>query len=131
MSLFAEFEKREREVFPHNKIILWDGRMLDCYPLAAQAPDKLDEDHLELDTTGQFLIVGAKKPQPMSPQSKDTEEQKELFIKNAFYLLAHKERIMSDSRMFCVAYLFRVVWLTQESLVLEIPRWASILNGGR
>ena len=100
MSLFAEFEKREREVFPHNKIILWDGRMLDCYPLAAQAPDKLDEDHLELDTTGQFLIVGAKKPQPMSPQSKDTEEQKELFIKNAFYLLAHKERIMSDSRMF-------------------------------
>lgn len=100
MSLFAEFEKREREVFPHNKIILWDGRMLDCYPLATQAPDKLDEDHLELDTTGQFLIVGAKKPQPMSPQSKDTEEQKELFIKNAFYLLAHKERIMSDSRMF-------------------------------
>jgi len=100
MGIFAEFEKREREVFPHNKIILWDGRMLDCYPLAAQAPDKIDEDHLELDTTGQFLSVGAKKPQPVSPKSKDTEEQKELFIKNAFYLLAHKERIMSDSRMF-------------------------------
>ncbi len=46
---FAEFEKREREVFPHNKIILWDGRMLDCYPLAAQAPDKIDEDHLQSD----------------------------------------------------------------------------------
>ena len=100
MGIYAEFEKREREVFPHNKIILWDGRMLDCYPLAAQAPDKIYEDHLELDTTGQFLSVGAKKPQPVSPKSKDTEEQKELFIKNAFYLLAHKERIMSDSRMF-------------------------------
>ena len=100
MGIFAEFEKREREVFPHNKIILWDGRMLDCYPLAAQSPDKIDDDHLELDTTGQFLSVGAKKPQPVSPKSKDTEEQKELFIKNAFYLLAHKERIMSDSRMF-------------------------------
>lgn len=49
MGIFAEFEKREREVFPHNKIILWDGRMLDCYPLAAQAPDKIDEDHLQSD----------------------------------------------------------------------------------
>ena len=58
MGIYAEFEKREREVFPHNKIILWDGRMLDCYPLAARAPDKIDEDHLELDKTGQFLSVG-------------------------------------------------------------------------
>ena len=58
MGIYAEFEKREREVFPHNKIILWDGRMLDYYPLAARAPDKIDEDHLELDKTGQFLSVG-------------------------------------------------------------------------
>ena len=100
MGIYAEFEKREREVFPHNKIILWDGRMLDCYPLAAQAPDKIDKDHLELDTTGQYLSVGAKKPQPVPTKTKEAEEQKQLFIKNAFYLLSHKERIMSDSRMF-------------------------------
>ena len=50
MGIYAEFEKREQKVFPLNKIILWDGRMLDCYPLAAQAPDKIDEDHLELVT---------------------------------------------------------------------------------
>ncbi len=100
MSLFTEFEKREQEVFPQNKIILWDGRMLDCYPLAAQAPDKIDEDHLELDKTGQYLNVGTIKPQPVPPKSEEAEEQEQLFIKNAFYLLAHKERIMSDSRMF-------------------------------
>lgn len=100
MGIYAEFEKREREVFPHNKIILWDGRMLECYPLAAQAPDKIDEDHLELDTTGQYLSVGAKKLQPMPTKTKEAEEQKQLFIKNAFYLLSHRERIMSDSRMF-------------------------------
>lgn len=58
MDIYAGFEKRERKVFPHNKIILWDGRMLDCYPLAARAPDKIDVDHLELDTTGQFLSIG-------------------------------------------------------------------------
>ena len=57
MGIYAEFEKREREVFPHNKIILWDGRMLDCYPLVARAPDKIDVDHLELDTTEQYLSV--------------------------------------------------------------------------
>lgn len=58
MGIYAEFEKRERKAFPHNKIILWDSRLLDCYPLAAQTPDKIDEDHLELNTTGQFLSVG-------------------------------------------------------------------------
>ena len=58
MGIYAEFEKRERKAFPLNKIILWDGRLLDCYPLAARAPDKIDVDHLELDKTGQFLSVG-------------------------------------------------------------------------
>lgn len=57
MGIYADFVEREQKVFPLNKIILWDGRMLDCYPLAARAPDKIDEDHLELDTTGQFLSV--------------------------------------------------------------------------
>ena len=79
MSIVAEPYKEIKGLFPQGKIILHDGRMLDCYPLAAQVPDKIDEDHLELDTTGQYLSVGAKKPQPVPPKSKDTEEQKELY----------------------------------------------------
>ena len=46
------------------------------------------------------MSVGAKKLQPMPTKTKEAEEQKQLFIKNAFYLLSHRERIMSDSRMF-------------------------------
>ena len=100
MSIFAELKKKEQEVFPRNKIILWDGRMLDCYPIAAQVPNEIEDDHFELDKTGQYFIIGTKKPKPTPPPSIDMEEQKQLFVKNAFYLLAHKERILSDSRMF-------------------------------
>lgn len=100
MSIFAELEKKEQEVFPRNKIILLDGRVLDCYPIATQAPDEIEDDHFELDKTGQYFSIGTKKPKPTPPPSNEMEAQKQLFIKNAFYLLAHKERILSDSRMF-------------------------------
>lgn len=99
MGIFTEL-KKEQEVFPHNKIVLLDGRVLDCFPVAAQAPDKIEDDHFEFDKTGQYFRVGTKKPQPAPPLSSEVEAQKQLFIKNAFHLLAHKERILSDSRMF-------------------------------
>lgn len=89
-----------RRGFPRNKIILCDGRMLDCYPLAAQAPEKIEDDHVTIDLTGQYLSFGGRKLKPTPPPSQEKEEQKLLFVKNAFYLLAHKERILSDSRMF-------------------------------
>ncbi len=69
MSIIAEINPKDELVFPENKIILLDGRTLDCYPSV-----------------------------PPTPQNDDS--QKELFVNNAFYLLAHKERILSDSRMF-------------------------------
>ena len=70
MAIIAEPFKESGENFPQNIIILTDGRQLDCYPLATQAPKKSDGD------------------------------QRQLFLDNAFYLLAHRERILSDSRMF-------------------------------
>lgn len=70
MAIIAEPFKEGGEHFPQNKIILTDGRQLDCYPLAAQTPHQFDGD------------------------------QRQLFLDNAFYLLAHRERILSDSRMF-------------------------------
>ena len=84
---------------PKNNITLMDGAVLECYPKEAPqidfAPDKM-----KLDETGVYLSVGNK---PLKPQPKSTEEiekQKKLFTDNAFYLLAHRERIMKDSRMF-------------------------------
>jgi len=100
MSIVAEPFKEDKGLFPEGKIILHDGRVLDCYPLSEQSPEKIESDSLELDTTGRYLIIGRQKPTPVPNPSATVEEQRQLFISNAFYLLAHKERILSDSRMF-------------------------------
>ena len=100
MSIIAEPFKEDKDLFPEGKIILTDGRVLDCYPLEEQKPEKIESDSLELDRTGQYLIIGRHKPTPVPNPSATVEEQRQLFISNAFYLLAHKERILSDSRMF-------------------------------
>lgn len=100
MSIVAEPFKEDKGLFPEGKIILHDGRTLDCYPLAEQKPEKIESDSLQLDTTGQYLIIGRRKPTPVPKPSATVEELRQLFISNAFYLLAHKERILSDSRMF-------------------------------
>ena len=73
--------------------------MLDCYPVATKNVEVVD-DSMKLDTTGRYLIVGNKRPKLVPPTPDEIVEQRELFINNAFYLLAHKERILSDSRMF-------------------------------
>lgn len=100
MSIVAELFKEDKGLFPEGKIILIDGRILDCYPLAGQNPETIEPDSLELDKTEQYLIIGRRKPTPLAQPSATVEEQRQLFISNAFYLLAHKERILSDSRMF-------------------------------
>ena len=100
MSIVAEPFKEVKGLFPEGKIILTDGRVLDCYPLAEQKPEKIESDSLELDRTGQYLIIGRHKPTPVPKPSATVVEQRQLFVSNAFYLLAHKERILSDSRMF-------------------------------
>ena len=61
--------------FPDGKIILLDGRVVDCYPRTENE-------------------------QPPYTDKERKEEDKERFIKNAFFFLAHKERILTDSRMF-------------------------------
>lgn len=84
---------------PKNSITLMNGTVLECYPKEATQTD-FTHDKMKLDRTGVYLRVGNK---PLKPQPKSTEEiekQKKLFTDNAFYLLAHRERIMKDSRMF-------------------------------
>ena len=73
MAIVAEISGKATTVFPENKIVLLSGRSLDCYPLPPSEG------------------VGA---EVMG------KEECELFVRNAFYLCAHRERIMSDSRMF-------------------------------
>ncbi|MBR5639992.1 MAG: hypothetical protein IKW83_09545 [Muribaculaceae bacterium] len=83
---------------PQGKIILMDGRELECYPKET-AKGEFVPDEMQLDTTGQYLAVG-KQPEPIKQTDEEEKQLKKLFLDNAFYLLAHRERILSDSLMF-------------------------------
>ena len=71
-------EEKKEFRHPDGKIQLLDGRVLDCYPL-------------EGSIIPQREIVR---------DDKEDKEQLRLFLDNAFVLLANRERILSDSRMF-------------------------------
>ena len=106
MSNIAKYNQIKDELaFPEGKIILLDGRILDCYPAARVKEMNGVDDGLKIDTTGEYLSLKKKskgmnllKPKHESPNYK--EVQKDMFLRSAFYLFAHKERILSDSRMF-------------------------------
>lgn len=91
MEILEEKNENMMNGFPDGKIILLDGRVVDCYPRADVEPDSsiLHEDNVQ-------------QPSPKKPTKSDKEREadKERFIKNAFFFLAHKERILTDSRMF-------------------------------
>ncbi len=91
--------KKEKVEFPEGKIVLLDGTELECIPRAEAISDDAESDELALDTTGQYLSIGKEKP-VQQPTTDEQKQQQELFLNNAFFLLAHKERILSDSRMF-------------------------------
>lgn len=88
-----------------NSITLMNGAVLECFPKESQ-PYDIEPDKMQLDTTGKYLSIGNKKPYkreakaPIDPTEELEQQQKKLFTDNAFYLLAHSERIMRDSRMF-------------------------------
>ena len=83
---------------PEGKIQLLNGNVLDCYPL--EQVGELVDNEVKLDTTGAYMSVG--KPKPVATPTNDEQKKKEesLFLHNAFLFLQHRDRIMSDSRMF-------------------------------
>ncbi|MBR1550844.1 MAG: hypothetical protein IJ632_00820 [Muribaculaceae bacterium] len=94
-----EVSPNEKVTHPKNGIILMSGVLLECFQKESPQED-FQPDEMQLDTTGTYLSVGKKPCKPQPPSSADKERQKKLFIDNAFYLLAHRERILRDSRMF-------------------------------
>lgn len=85
--------------YPKNSITLMNGAVIECYPKETPQTD-FPSDEMKLDRTGVYLRVGNKLCKPQPRPTEEIERQKKLFTDNAFYLLAHRERIMSDSRMF-------------------------------
>ena len=91
----TEQNKVAEDNFPDGKLILPDGRVVDCYPLATAEQDRTFD--------GSPTADGNAREQSVStPQhsDKEIEADRERFVKNAFFFLAHKERILTDSRMF-------------------------------
>lgn len=88
-----------------NSITLMNGAVLECFPKESQ-PCDIESDKMQLDATGKYLSIDNKKPYKreakaqIDPTEELEQQQKKLFTDNAFYLLAHSERIMRDSRMF-------------------------------
>ena len=99
-------EESVEERHPEGAIRLTDGTILTCYP----------------------------KSEREEPQEAD-EELRQLFIDNAFYLLAHRERILQDSRMFLTPIGVQNGSSYTKSLGLDAPTigvylewWSSCLG---
>ena len=93
-------EESAEERHPEGAIRLLDGTILTCYPKpeeVLQQPEEIVADELPLETTGRHFGMGRRRIAP-KPEAKEVLRQS--FIDNAFYLLAHRERILQDSRMF-------------------------------
>lgn len=97
-------EEKEKALL-EGKIKLLDGSELKCYPLPQTMPEV--DNTMRLDTTGTYLIIGRNKARNhvKTEEEKNAEimaraAEKQLFLDNAFLLLANSKRILSDSRMF-------------------------------
>ena len=84
---------------PDGKIILLDGRVVDCHPrMTNEQPPYTD---------------------------KEREADKERFIKNAFFFLAHKERILTDSRMFLCPVSMGSIGFADPTLGIYLQWWET------
>ena len=105
-------EESAEERHPEGAIRLLDGTILTCYPKpereeqpsnesqpeeVLQQTEEVVADELPLETTGRHFGMGRRR---IAPKPEAKEVLRKLFIDNAFYLLAHRERILRDSRMF-------------------------------
>lgn len=88
--------KDDTTVFPDDRIVLLDGRELECIPKAG-ATSCIDND-MALDTTGQFFSVGTRRK--VSGKDKTEDPAMIQFLKNAFLFYSNADRILSDSKMF-------------------------------
>lgn len=84
-----------------HQITLLSGRELLCYP-KVELSQPIDN-RMKLDTTGQYLSVGRRKPvvKPIPPEVEEQRKQAvKFFTDRAFFFLEHREKILNDSRMF-------------------------------
>ena len=89
---------------PDGKIVLVNGTVLDCEKKQISV-DEISDDSMKLDDTGEFLIIGEKKPKKNTDKAKKSvdvefEMQKDFFLKHALFLYEHRDKVLADSKMF-------------------------------
>ncbi len=92
---------RNRKMKKIHQITLLNGRELLCFPKVE--PVQPIDNRMKLDTTGQYLTVGRRKPvvKPIPPEVEEQRKQAvKFFTDHVFFLFDHREQILSDSRMF-------------------------------
>ena len=126
-------DESEEETHPEGAIRLMDGTILTCYPKPEEEmSQEVVADELQLDRTGEYFSIGRRRIAP-KPEAKEVLRQ--LFIDNAFYLLAHRERILQDSRMFLTPVSVQNKLAYTESPGMDAPTigvylewWSSCLG---
>jgi hypothetical protein len=126
MTLKEKLREQENVVFPAGKIVLLDGREIDCYPREKGCDCNVDYNNLEFDTTGRYLSFGKKGHQKDYIEELDVVLEKQLFIDNAFFLFQNRERIMQDSRMFFCSCCSRECPCLYRHFGLQEPHIGSI-----
>ena len=152
MTVQQSYEPSSREESVEERhlegaIRLMDGTILTCYPKPEEEEQPSNEsqpeeemqqseevvaDELPLETTGRHFGMGRRRIAP-KPEAKEVLRQS--FIDNAFYLLAHRERILQDSRMFLTPVSVQNKLAYTESLGMDAPTigvylewWSSCLG---
>ncbi|MFR6435013.1 hypothetical protein [Porphyromonas sp.] len=140
-------EESAEERHPEGAIRLLDGTILTCYPKpereeqpsnesqpeeVLQQTEEVVADELPLETTGRHFGMGRRR---IAPKPEAKEVLRKLFIDNAFYLLAHRERILRDSRMFLTPVSVQNKLAYTESPGMDAPTigvylewWSSCLG---
>ena len=130
-------DESEEETHPEGAIRLMDGTILTCYPKPKQEeqPQEVVADELQLDSTGKYFGIGRRRIAPKPVVQEEQEELRQLFKDNAFYLLAHRERILQDSRMFLTPVSVQNKLAYTESPGMDAPTigvylewWSSCLG---
>ena len=128
-------EESVEERHPEGAIRLMDGTILTCYPKPEEVLQQSEEvvaDELPLETMERHFGMGRRRIAP-KPEAKEVLRQS--FIDNAFYLLAHRERILQDSRMFLTPVSVQNKLAYTESPGMDAPTigvylewWSSCLG---
>lgn len=87
-------------IHPEGKIRLLDGRIIDCFPKTESFTMPDGTEQLSLDSTSEYLTLKQYSRQDSLSDEQRTKEEYELFLKNAFFFLSMKDRILNDSRLF-------------------------------